>query len=284
MKHFKTKADLDTVINNKKPEGVVRKTWISYQLGNRYQEFLGNLQIEYNELYPEINENGNRINYIEYSEVEEIEEFDNVTSEFVIKTKPILPSYIYAEVEVDFDTPPGEKNTVESKPLKPKYTGYKLKESFNLFAKNKITNWIKENNNNNTVNMEPYVDFIKPYLLVLVNLEFEKAINTIVNKYPKNEQKTWVTQKIEAAEFLKDNTAKTPMLDAISKSREIDKKVLANKILEKATIFDTLVGQAIGYRQRAGDMINKVIAYQDLLALIEELTKEKDIFYKIIKK
>lgn len=297
MVDFKTREDLETVIKDNKPESVIRNYWISVKQNDILNDFIDELKHgkdggprEYDVLYPPFKVEevklGNlvvssktvEVKYLEYSEEKEIivrDEYgdiviDEETGEPLIKLEPVLPDDIFVEDEN------GNKELAEE------YRGLPLRPAFDYYLKKKVKEFLS-NEDNFKVNMEGYVDFIKPILLKKVNIEFEKAMDTITGAYPEAEQKTWDIQRQEAIVYSKDNTVKTPMIDNIAESRGVDKEVLVNKILEKANKLDIVTGKAIGYRQRAEDVISEVVTFDELVKIVEEFTADRELFYKILK-
>lgn len=127
----------------------------------------------------------------------------------------------------------------------------------------------------------PMSDMIKTnkkYYLNMASVTFEQAISMITTAYPKHEQKTWDKQEIEAKAYLANNTTPTPLLDGIVLVRGVNKDLLVSKIIEKADAFTTLSGIAIGYRQKAEDILMTVTDITSLNEALSTLTTDRKNF------
>jgi len=81
-------------------------------------------------------------------------------------------------------------------------------------------------------------------------------LNALTVTYPQGEVSTFDKQETESVAFLADNTAATPLIDALAASREIDKTELANRVVAKAGLFSAASGAIIGKRQKLEDTLN----------------------------
>jgi len=79
--------------------------------------------------------------------------------------------------------------------------------------------------------------------------EIDATAEKIISKYPQYERDTFSTQESEALKFTEDSNADTPLLDAISYSKGIDKKILVDKIMKNSLTFKTIIGALIGKRR-----------------------------------
>jgi hypothetical protein len=89
-----------------------------------------------------------------------------------------------------------------------------------------------------------------------INTAFEQEMQQITGGYPASETSSWAKQETEARAYVANNTAPTPLIDALSISRGIDKAELVSRIIAKADLFATLSGQLIGKRQALEDAVN----------------------------
>ncbi len=95
-----------------------------------------------------------------------------------------------------------------------------------------------------------------------INSEADRALSVITDAYPESERLSWDKQEQEARNWLADNSVATPLLDAISSGRGLGKDVLAARVIVKADAFAAESGDVFGKRQ----------AYEDQVALIDDVT------------
>ena len=295
---FKTKEDLNLLMEQNKPEPVVREAWISYKKGEKLNAFINSLKQPdetglnaYQKLYPDTKKEeikvGNTvvdvievtIRYLEYDKEEEVPVLGKDGNP-VIDPKTGLPK---TELKPVF---PEDYYTIDengNKVLKPEYKDLPVRPKFEYWLKKQVDEFLK-NPDNLKVDMNEYVPFIKPYLFKLINLEFQKAMDEITKEYPEHEQQTWYQQYQEAKDYKANpKTAKTPLIDNIALARNISKDVLVSKILEKAATYALISGKAIGYRQRAFKMVevaDDIDVLDDVLNVLEE---NRELFYKLLK-
>lgn len=100
-------------------------------------------------------------------------------------------------------------------------------------------------------------EHLKPFMMETANHEFESAVEALIAGIPKDEQMTWTKQEEQARAYLKDSAAITPLLDKILEQRTkfTSKTELAEKIVEKADMYESAVGELIGKRQAIEDSI-----------------------------
>lgn len=98
---------------------------------------------------------------------------------------------------------------------------------------------------------------LAPFLMEAANLEFEQAVEQLTVGIPKDEQMTWAKQEEQARLYLADSDTITPLLDKIleQRSKFTSKTELAEKIVEKADMYEAAVGELIGKRQAIEDSI-----------------------------
>ncbi|MBY6208771.1 MULTISPECIES: hypothetical protein [Halomonas] len=88
-----------------------------------------------------------------------------------------------------------------------------------------------------------------------INDAYEAELASIRSEYPESEQMTWDKQEREARAYLADSGADTPLLDALSTGRGMDKSELATRIIAKADAWMQASGLATGKRQALEDQI-----------------------------
>ena len=92
-------------------------------------------------------------------------------------------------------------------------------------------------------------------MLLVINAQCERRMRALVEDYPEQERQTFSKQEGEARACTVDQTAATPMIDALAEYRNIEKEELVSRIIGKADIFAIYSGRVIGYRQRLEDQI-----------------------------
>ena len=88
-----------------------------------------------------------------------------------------------------------------------------------------------------------------------INSAYEAELASIRSEYPESEQMTWDKQEREARAFLADSATATPLLDAMSTGRGMDKTELATRIVAKADAWMQASGLATGKRQALEDQV-----------------------------
>lgn len=91
-----------------------------------------------------------------------------------------------------------------------------------------------------------------------INSDCENAIGQISATYPASEVASWPKQEAEARNFIKNEQAHTPLLNAMAASREIDKGELAARIIAKSDVFAIISGDLIGRRQKLEDELDLI--------------------------
>lgn len=92
--------------------------------------------------------------------------------------------------------------------------------------------------------------------LLKINTEFSKAMNAVVAGYPEKEISSWAKQETEARAYQANNNAITPLVDALSQARGLEKAELVSRIIAKADLFASVSGSLIGKRQALEDQLN----------------------------
>lgn len=89
-----------------------------------------------------------------------------------------------------------------------------------------------------------------------INAAFEQSMQQITNGYPPNEVSSWSKQEAEARAYIANNTAATPLIDALASSRSVNKAELVTRIIAKADLFAGISGTLIGRRQGLEDTLD----------------------------
>lgn len=86
--------------------------------------------------------------------------------------------------------------------------------------------------------------------LAEVNAAYSVATSALVATYPDTELLTFDKQEAEARSWQSDNTAETPLVDALAAGRQMDKAELVDRIIAKANAFTLAAGYLTGQRQQ----------------------------------
>lgn len=84
-----------------------------------------------------------------------------------------------------------------------------------------------------------------------INQTFEEEVAAIKDGYTEDEIKSWSQQVAEAQAYQADQTAATPLLDAILVNRGGTKDELVLRIAANATQYAQVFGAALGKKQKA---------------------------------
>lgn len=245
------------LINLNNPEQNIRSAWIQTKKDSLTKEYLESLEEQY-EL------ESSTSNAVIYTNVSKNLETDEI-------------EYTYAEeYYVDGKLTDEAIALIAAGNVKPSLTLFKEQKLYGSEILNIEPEFTP------TVDMGEYVTFIKPVLIKRVNAEFAKALDTVTDAYPMQEQQTWPLQEAEAKAYVADNTAATPMLDNIASLRGVDKDILVSKIIEKSNAFQTLTSKAIGYRQKLEDEINLVSSIEDVDTVVNDLEAAEQEFYSFL--
>lgn len=93
-----------------------------------------------------------------------------------------------------------------------------------------------------------------------INATFEQAMQQIVGSYPLNEVSSWAKQETEARAYQANNSAATPLIDALASSRSVNKAELVTRIIAKSDLFAGISGTLIGRRQGLEDDLDALPA------------------------
>ncbi len=88
----------------------------------------------------------------------------------------------------------------------------------------------------------------------------------IANPYSDYERESWVMQSEEAAAYLVNSEAVTPLIDALVAGRWITKADIVTKITENNNLFRAACGAVLGEQQRRLDTLYAATTLEDLAA------------------
>ncbi|MDB4308039.1 hypothetical protein N9985_01990 [Gammaproteobacteria bacterium] len=91
----------------------------------------------------------------------------------------------------------------------------------------------------------------KAAAIATIEADFAEEVKAITDGYTEDEIKSWSQQLTEATQYTADNTASTPMLDAMIAETGVTKADLAARILTKAAAYSKAFGEALGKKQKA---------------------------------
>lgn len=114
---------------------------------------------------------------------------------------------------------------------------------------------------------EPTLDELASSAMSRINGAYQAEMNEILRAYPEAETLTWDKQEQEARKWSADNTAATPLLDAIAQGRGMDKTELVSRVIAKADAWIAASGLATGKRQALEDEITAALAADDRAAI-----------------
>lgn len=146
--------------------------------------------------------------------------------------------------------------------------GLLLVEEFNYQG---VGVWISEQSHD--VINQFIIDFdevaaIKTELKSQLVIDSQDFVNeAILKQYPKFEVDTWQNQLRDANNYIADNNAVVPTLEALATQRSITKQSAADKIITKAAVFEAFSGKQAGERQRIEDLIDAAETVEALNAI-----------------
>lgn len=100
-----------------------------------------------------------------------------------------------------------------------------------------------------------------------INDGYTAELNAILRDYPDAETKTWDKQESEARVYQANNSAPTPLIDAIATARDMDKAELVQRVVAKADAWIALSGAATGKRQALEDAIASADTFETVEAI-----------------
>lgn len=92
---------------------------------------------------------------------------------------------------------------------------------------------------------------IRAAAVAAINATFEEEIAAVKEGYTEDEIKSWPQQVAEAEAYQADNTAATPLLDAMIAATGGTKDELVLRIATNATQYAQVFGAALGKKQKA---------------------------------
>lgn len=117
---------------------------------------------------------------------------------------------------------------------------------------------------------EPTLEELRASKLSEINSAYDKTMSSVVATYPDMEVLTFDKQEQEARAWLVDNSASTPLIDALAQGRGIDKAELVQRIIAKADAFALATGYLTGQRQRYEDTLKAAKTIEAVEAIIPQ--------------
>lgn len=100
-----------------------------------------------------------------------------------------------------------------------------------------------------------------------IRAEGNARLLKIAQPYQAAERETWAVQLGEAEKWLADQTAPTPMVDAIAAGRGIDKQLLISYIIANTNLFRAVSGAILGQQQALLTQVYEAPTVAALLAV-----------------
>ena len=116
----------------------------------------------------------------------------------------------------------------------------------------------------------PTLDELKAAKLTEINAAYDNAVSLLVADYPSNELLTFDKQEAEARAWTADQSADTPLVDALALGRGMDKAELVSRILAKADAFAVATGYLTGLRQKYEDRLGLAQSAEEVAAIVPE--------------
>lgn len=113
------------------------------------------------------------------------------------------------------------------------------------------------------------LDFMAKFAKMIIEAEFDRRYHEMVDT-SKFELASWDVQKHEAQEFLNDKNAFTPFLDYLAVERELDKTILATKILAKSEQYYDNLSTELAKIQKLIKEFEKAPSIWDMNILYEK--------------
>ena len=115
---------------------------------------------------------------------------------------------------------------------------------------------------------EELLERAKTAKLYEINAAYEAATSALVSTYPQTELLTFDKQEAEARAWTEDNSAETPLVDALAAGRTMAKAELVRRIVAKADAFAVAVGYYTGQRQKYEDMVKSAETPEAVAAIV----------------
>lgn len=97
-----------------------------------------------------------------------------------------------------------------------------------------------------------------------IRAEGSRRLLALAQPYSSEERESWPQQKEEALEFQLNQLCDCEMIRNMATARGISVDVMAEKILENATLFKAAAGQILGIQQRLLDLIYAADDYDSM--------------------
>lgn len=117
---------------------------------------------------------------------------------------------------------------------------------------------------------EPTLEELKTAKLTEINAAYDNAVSLLVADYPSSELLTFDKQEAEARAWTADQSADTPLVDALALGRGMDKAELVSRILTKADAFAVATGYLTGLRQKYEDRLGLAQSAEEVAAIVPE--------------
>lgn len=114
------------------------------------------------------------------------------------------------------------------------------------------------------------IEELKASKLLEINSVYNVSTSNLVSTYPDMEVLTFDKQEQEARAWQIDNSASTPLIDALVLGRGIDKAELVRRIIAKADTFALATGYLTGQRQRYEDMLAAAQTAEAVAAIVPD--------------
>lgn len=127
----------------------------------------------------------------------------------------------------------------------------------------------------------PTLEEQKSARLAEINAAYNLAVSSMVSTYPSTELLSFDKQEQEARAWQIDNSASTPLIDALVLGRGIDKAELVRRIIAKADAFAKATGYLTGQRQKYEDMLEAAQTVEEVAAIVPGYTMPETTTEKV---
>ena len=101
-----------------------------------------------------------------------------------------------------------------------------------------------------------------------LNSQFENLSQYLKSSYKESEISSWSKQEVEARNYLLNNEFKTPLIDSICETRQIDKLELVNKIIKNSDNYSQRIGELIGRLKNALKKADNATTLEELNQIV----------------
>lgn len=101
-----------------------------------------------------------------------------------------------------------------------------------------------------------------------LNSQFENLSQYLKSSYKESEISSWPKQEAEARNYLLNNEFKTPLIDSICETRQIDKLELVNKIIKNSDNYSQRIGELIGRLKNALKKVEEASTLEELNQIV----------------